>query len=91
MNVPNVLRSIVTGPACVAAYSALPAAKLASTVGTGSSPPRSTYCAFERAGVLPSLKMITPTAPASTASSIFVTNGQVPRWISATAPATAAG
>src|SRR3954454_16425339 len=35
---------------------------------------------------LPSLKMITPDAPAATALSIFAWNVQVPRWISAMLP-----
>src|SRR6059058_2821061 len=39
-----------------------------------------------RAGVLPSLKMITPDAPASSAFAIFWLNVQVPRWISAIRP-----
>src|SRR5436190_12694563 len=36
---------------------------------------------------LPSLKMITPEAPAATALSIFAWNVHVPRWISAMLPA----
>ena len=39
----------------------------------------------------PSLKRITPAAPASSALASFCTNGQVPRWISAIAPVVAAG
>ena len=39
----------------------------------------------------PSLKRITPTAPAATAFCSFSVNPQVPRWISDTAPLVAAG
>ena len=39
----------------------------------------------------PSLKRITPTAPAVTAFSSFCVNAHVPRWISDTAPLVAAG
>src|SRR5688572_22192536 len=48
-------------------------------------------CGLTRPAVLPSLKRITPIAPASSALASFCTNGHVPRWISAIAPSTAAG
>src|SRR3954451_22210456 len=40
-----------------------------------------------RVGVLPSLKITTPTAPAASALSTFTPKLQVPRWISAIFPA----
>jgi hypothetical protein len=46
---------------------------------------------LRRLAVSPSLKRITPTAPALTAFCSFRVNQHVPRWISDTAPSVAAG
>src|SRR5438034_7468945 len=59
--------------------------KATGTDGTPVSDPLNTPL---RAGVLPSLKMITPDAPAAWAFAIFWLNVHVPRWMSAIRPAT---
>ena len=69
----------------------MPTAKLANTAGIARSVGPLRKPAFMRCALLPSLKRITPTAPAVWAFASFCTNGHVPRWISETAPLVAAG
>jgi hypothetical protein len=68
--------------------SSWPTPKSANTIGMPARhSPMSTVNASVRPG-WPSLKTMTPAAPASAALRTFVTNGQVPRWINAIRPDT---
>jgi hypothetical protein len=66
--------------------SAAPASALISMTGTSCGTLAEPKSGPDRSSLLPSLKMITASAPASTAFAIFSEKKHVPRWISAMSP-----
>src|SRR5216110_372220 len=69
-------------------WRSLPTANDVNATGIVGTPVRLPEKTTERPAVLPSLKMITPDAPAFWAFATFWLNVQVPRWMSAMRPAT---
>ena len=76
----------VTSPALARSASSLPTSKLVPITEMPTGPPRVPVSRSVRPG-WPSLKMITPLAPAVSAFWAFAPKVQVPRWTSAIAPA----
>jgi hypothetical protein len=76
-------------PAAISCAISLPIANVTNATGIVGTDPRLPMSRPVRSGfVLPSLKMITPVAPAACAFATFWANVQVPRWIRTGWPAT---